>query len=192
MTSQKLNIDRTPQLNFFSDSSDASTDKQTTLCNSKSGRVFISPDPEGIWLGHSSLRQHLQQAQQKTPFTVASILDSHWSVFEARYASSGRPPYAPRNMTGLILCGIMSGITSLRGLEELARLNLGCMWVSGGIFPDHANIGRFINMHAQSLTGDFFDSLTVTVLEKTGSTGNHRSRLLQLQPDQGRSGKSSS
>ena len=74
-------------------------------------------------------------------------------------------------MTGLILYGIMEGVTSLRGLEQLARLNLDCMWVSGGIFPDHANIGRFINLHTQSLTGDFFDALAATVLKKTGSTG---------------------
>ena len=103
---------------------------------------------------------------------MADILnDQAWSAFEARYANSGRPPYAPRNMVGLVLYGIMEGITSLRRLETLARLNLGCMWVSGGIFPDHANIGRFINLHAQSLTGDFFDALAITVLKKTGSGG---------------------
>lgn len=103
---------------------------------------------------------------------VASILDEQdWSSFEERYACTGRPPYAPRNMVGLILYGIMQGITSLRGLERLARLELGCMWVSGGICPDHANIGRFINMHEASLTGDFFDELTRTVLKKTHSSG---------------------
>ena len=62
-------------------------------------------------------------------------LSQDWSNFEARYASSGRPPYAPGNMTGLILYGIMEGINSLRGPEQLARLNLGCMWVRGGKYP---------------------------------------------------------
>ena len=171
MTSQKLKIDRTPQVDFFSDLAKPEN-SQKNKQSAQSGRVFISPDPEDIYLGSSRLRQHLQQAQQSAPFIVADILNGQdWSVFEARYADSGRPPYAPRNMVGLILYGIMEGITSLRALERLARLNLGCMWVSGGVFPDHANIGRFINLHAQSLTGDFFDALAVTVLKKTGSTG---------------------
>jgi hypothetical protein len=28
------------------------------------------------------------------------------------------------------------------------------MWVTGGIAPDHANIGRFIVLHEDSLTQD--------------------------------------
>ncbi|USE35108.1 transposase [Endozoicomonas sp. SCSIO W0465] len=56
----------------------------------------------------------------------------------------------------MILYGIMQGTTSLRAMERLARMDLGCMWVSGGIFPDHANVGRFINRHAEQLTGSFF------------------------------------
>lgn len=75
-------------------------------------------------------------------------------------------------MMGLILYGIMQGITSLRTLERLARVDLGCMWVTGGIFPDHAIIGRFINMHSESMTGPFFESLTRTVLKKTDSDGS--------------------
>jgi len=54
-------------------------------------------------------------------------------------------------MMGLILYGVMQGVHSLRDLERLARLDLGCMWVSGGIMPDHANIGRFIVMHEDLL-----------------------------------------
>lgn len=41
---------------------------------------------------------------------------------------------------------------SLRELERLARLDLGCMWVTGSIAPDHADIGRFIVLHEESLT----------------------------------------
>ena len=74
-------------------------------------------------------------------------------------------------MIGLILYGIMQGVTSLRTLERMARVDLGCMWVSGGIFPDHAIIGRFINMHRESMTGDFFENLTRAVLKKTDSDG---------------------
>ncbi len=72
-------------------------------------------------------------------------------------------------MVGLILYGVMQGVHSLRELERMARLDLGCMWVTGGIAPDHANIGRFIVQHEASLTRDFFESLTGAILKATGS-----------------------
>ena len=90
-------------------------------------------------------------------------------MFEQRYAATGRAPYAPAQMMGLILYGVMQGIHSLRELERLARLDLGCMWVTGGIAPDHANIGRFIVLHEDSLSGDFFESLTRAILKASGS-----------------------
>ncbi|CBL44553.1 transposase, orfA [gamma proteobacterium HdN1] len=58
--------------------------------------------------------------------------------------------WAPRGMMGLILHGIMQGVHSLRALERLARLDLGCVWVCGGITPDHANIIRLL---ARNLSG---------------------------------------
>ena len=75
-------------------------------------------------------------------------------------------------MMGLILYGIMQGVISLRNLEKQARLDLGCMWVSGGIYPDHANIGHFINKLQASLTGEFFDALVQSVLKATNSSGH--------------------
>lgn len=72
-------------------------------------------------------------------------------------------------MLGRILYGVMQGVTSLRELEQLARADLGCMWVSGGISPDHANIGRFITLHEDSLSGAFFEQLTGRVLAATGA-----------------------
>jgi hypothetical protein len=35
------------------------------------------------------------------------------------------------------------------------------------IAPDHANIGRFICLHEQTLVHGFFEALTRTVLDKT-------------------------
>ena len=145
---------------------------EPTSQGSKSHRHFVAPDPADITVGNVRLEQYLKQADQHTPKIIAEMLDiQDWSTFEARYAYSGRPPYAPRNMMGLILYGIMQGVTSLRALEKLARMDLGCMWVSGGIYPDHANIGRFINMHRESLSGEFFEGLTRSVLKRTNSSG---------------------
>lgn len=135
-----------------------------------SGRRFVTGDPKAIFLGTVPLADHLKQTGQVAPFTVADLLDAQdWSVFENRYGATGRAPYSPRLMLGLILYGVMQGVHSLRELERLARLDLGCMWVTGGIAPDHTNIGRFIGMHEASLTHGFFESLTSSILAATGS-----------------------
>tara|TARA_R110000796_G_scaffold200418_2_gene316437 strand:- start:3650 stop:4273 length:624 start_codon:yes stop_codon:yes gene_type:complete len=65
---------------------------------------------------------------------------------------------------------VMQGVSSLRALERLARVDLGAMWVTGGIAPDHADIGRFICLHEQALSQTFFEALTRTVLARTGTS----------------------
>lgn len=135
-----------------------------------SERRFYQPDASGIYLSSLPLQQHLESTGDNTPFVVTDLLDKQdWSTFEQAYSQSGRPPYAPRCMAGLILYAILNGVTSLRAIERMARVDLGCMWVSGGIFPDHANIGRFINRHQEVLNGAFFDGLTQSILQQTQS-----------------------
>lgn len=135
-----------------------------------SGRRFVSIDPRSIFIGTTRLEDHIKQAGQSSVFIVADLLDAQdWQPFEARYAATGRAPYAPRLMLGLILYGIMQGIHSLRDLQRLARMDLGCMWVAGGISPAHGIIGRFIVFHAESLTNDFFESLTARIVKATGA-----------------------
>jgi transposase len=137
----------------------------------ESGRRFVTGDPRGIFLGTTRLEDYLFQSGQTEPFEIAKLLDAQdWIAFEARYAATGRAPYSPRLMLGLILYGVMQGVHSLRELERLARLDLGCMWITGGISPDHANIGRFIVLHEESITTTFFESLTKDLMRKTGST----------------------
>lgn len=132
---------------------------------------FVAPSASALSFRDLSLEQYLKQAGFKAPFIVGDILDAQdWSHFEKRYKFTGRPPYAPRNMMGLILYGVMQGVTSLRALEQMARSDLCCMWVSGGIHPDHASIGNFINKHATSLSGEFFNDLVRTILRKSQSS----------------------
>ena len=145
------------------------TELKTAL---QSGRRFVMGDPSKIFVGTVPLEDYLRSSGERAAFTVARLLDEQdWQGFEQRYAATGRAPYAPRGMMGLILYGLMQGVHSLRALERLARLDLGCMWVCGGITPDHANIGRFILLHETSLTSDFFESLTRSVLRASGSKG---------------------
>jgi transposase len=112
----------------------------------------------------------LQQAGLTTPLKLRPLLQLvSFADFEAHYRPGGRPPYAPRAMVGIILYGILQGLSSLRDLERLARSDVGCWWLSGGIMPDHSVIGRFVRQHETLLTTDFFDDLTRQVLKVTGS-----------------------
>jgi len=136
----------------------------------ESGRRFVYGNPAALFVGTVHLEQYLRDLGEHAPLKVSRLLDEQdWRKFESRYAASGRAPYAPRAMMGLILYGVMQGVHSLRELERMARLDLGCMWVSSGITPDHANIGRFIVMHEELLKQDFFESLTGMVLRVCGS-----------------------
>jgi hypothetical protein len=74
-------------------------------------------------------------------------------------------------MLGLILFGILEGRHSLRQLETMARTDIRCWWICGGIHPDHSVIGRFIQHHAAELSQEFFLELTQRILELTGGGG---------------------
>ena len=168
-STRKLPSPDDPQFDLFG-GVPVDSDTPTLQTAVHSGRRFVTGDSNAIFLGATRLEEHLKRSGQHAPFAVARLLGGQdWQAFERRYAATGRAPYAPSLMVGLILYGVMQGVHSLRELERLARLDLGCMWVTGGIAPDHANIGRFIVQHEASLTQDFFESLTRSILKATGS-----------------------
>ncbi len=131
---------------------------------------FEMPDPKDIFINQVRLDEHLTRTGQRTPLRVRALLDDlSFEEFEKDYQPGGRPPYAPRAVVGLILYGIMRGVSSLRDLETLAKIDVGCWWISGGIMPDHSIIGRFIQRHDKVLSLGFFEELTRKVLRVTGT-----------------------
>ena len=170
MSRKTVQIDRSCQFDLLGETPALNNEKQLNVA--ASGRTFIAPDRYLIFLGMTRLDRYLEQAKLTAPISTARVLDAQdWSELESRYAQTGRAPYAPRAMMGLILSGIMQGISSLRSLERFARQDLGCMWVTGGICPDHACLGRFIILHEESFSNGLFESITRTVLRVTGSDG---------------------
>ena len=133
-----LQIDRTGQFSLFE--KDVTCPPKTAT---PSQRIFIRPSPDTLRYGAEPLKNFLKRQNIKAPFIVRELLEQQdWSTFEQQYSTVGRPPYAPMNMAGLILYGVMHGISSLRGLEAMAKTDLGSHWVTGGISPDHASLGR--------------------------------------------------
>lgn len=162
----RLTITNSAQMELFENGSC----HEISVTKRRDHRVFKNHDPRGIRFGNMWLDEYLEKAQIKEPFIVRRLLaEQDWRAFEDRYGVGGCAAYAPLSMTGLVLYGMMQGVETLRGLERLARMDVGCMWVTGGITPDHATIGRFVTLHGDVLSGEFFESLTKVVLEKTGS-----------------------
>lgn len=160
-------LDTSNQLGLFPDTAPEALDP---ICGVSARIDFIEPDPNEIRLGGKGLYEHLKRAGERDALVVRRLLlEEDWSGFESAYRPGGRRPYSPRAMLGLILYGVMRGITSLRDLERLARIDLGSMWVSGGIQPDHSSIGRFIQCHEGVLSDSFFAALTQRILKVTQS-----------------------
>lgn len=131
---------------------------------------LVKSDASRIMLGEKRLDDHLKAMGIRWPFTVARLLsEQDWAPFLAKLSPDGRPGYAPWAMVGLVVSGLIKGVSTLRGLEQLARSDLAVMWVTGGICPDHSVIGRFVLLHAETLCDSFFTGLTASVLKATGS-----------------------
>jgi hypothetical protein len=61
--------------------------------------------------------------------------------------------------------GLIQGKTSFREMERLAASDLGALWICGGLMPDHTAIFRFINRHSDLIEGDFFEQLTMKIVQ---------------------------
>ncbi|HFL2207116.1 TPA: transposase, partial [Legionella pneumophila] len=123
-----------------------------------------------IQIGKRGLEQHLLEADICQPFYIKELLSKQdWSIFEEPNKKKKRKPYPAQSMVGLILYGLMQGLSSLRDLERLARVDLGCILITDGIFPDFSSIGYFIRRHAEVLNEAFFIQLTRSILKVTRS-----------------------
>lgn len=171
ITRRVARLDTSNQYSLFCGEADGASATTPKPACRRSGAVrFEDPDPRAIRLNEVRLDEHLIQAGQKQALQLREILETlDWGGFEQAYKPGGRRPYAPWAMLGVMVYGILQGVSSLRALEKLTRTDLGCMWVSGGILPDHSILGRFIQRHEDQLTGAFFEQLTARVLKVTGS-----------------------
>ena len=83
----------------------------------------------------------------------------------------GKPPYHPRDLTGLYIYGMMNRIRSSRQLESACHNRLDVRWLMSGQTPDHSTIAEFVGRHAKRLRGMFQEMLGVA----------HRAGLVKLE-----------
>ncbi|KTD57540.1 transposase [Legionella shakespearei] len=133
-------------------------------------KLKINEGEESLHIGHQTIEHYLLAADIRPPFYIKEILSQEdWSLFVSPDKVRKRPPYSAEVMVGIILYGLMQGITSLRDLSRMARVDLGCIYLTEGAFPDSSSIGRFINRYQEVLTEEFFIHLTQSILKITRS-----------------------
>ena len=140
-----------------------STKKKTTARNPS----FINKNSDDIFIGDISLRKYLNNTGMGWVINLKDILQSSdISVFIKKYQTKGRKAIHPQTILGLIVYGILMRQSSLRELEGLANRDIGAWWICGGVRPDHSTIGKFINLHSEALSEDYFVSLTKELVTK--------------------------
>lgn len=133
---------------------------------------FVDRSPEQIHISDQPLREVLQDQGEFGVIRLREFLRKQdWSGFEKRYQGGGRPAYHPSAVLGLVLWGLLQGVDSLRGLERLGKQNIACWWLTGGQYPDHSQLGRFIQRHSEELSEKFFEEITRRVLSELGLSG---------------------
>jgi len=132
-----------------------------------SSPTFIEEDPNTIFLGNSSLREYLAAIGLNWVINLRDILrNSDLSAFTDEYSPKGRKAIHPHVILGLIIYGILMKKSSLRELEGLASRDLGAWWICGGLRPDHSTIGKFINLHSETISEEYFVTLTTELVSK--------------------------
>lgn len=133
------------------------------------GTKFVEAAPWHLFLGaervDSYLKAHglgwvvrLREELQKTDF----------SDLEVNYQGTGRRPYHPRMMLGLMVYAVLKRKWTLREVEELAVVDVGAWWICGGLQPDHSTIGDFMLRHQKQITREFFDTLVRDLVGRKG------------------------
>lgn len=132
---------------------------------------FKNPDPNKITIGTVVLGDYLKYSGQEWVIKMRIVLQlMDWTDFESRYKLTGRSPYAPAVIMGLVLYGTMFGMSSLRELEGLAKRDLGAIYLTGGARPNYSTLSQFIQRHKDLITESFFTELTKKILKATKAT----------------------
>jgi transposase len=128
---------------------------------------FLDDDPRAQWIGDLRLETYLRKIELDWVINLRAELEElDYSAALAAYEGSGRKALHPRTVVGLIVYGMFIRQWSLRDLEGLARRDVGAWWMCGGQQPDHSTIGKFIGLHKEWLSDEFFTTVVKHLVGK--------------------------
>lgn len=121
---------------------------------------FIPEDHAQV-VGCQPLGEYLAASGECLPLSLREVLHSlDYSTLLGEERRVGRKPFHPRVLLGLVVYATLQGVTGLRRLERLARVDIGAWYVCGGLVPDHTTLGDFLFDNQEKLTEAFFLSVT--------------------------------
>lgn len=98
----------------------------------------------------------------------------------------GKPPYHPRDLTGLYIFGMLNRIRSSRQLEGACWNRLDVVWLMQGQRPDHSTIADFVRTHGRQLKSVFRDVLQVAKRAELVRLGHAAIDGTKVEADAGR------
>jgi len=98
-------------------------------------------------------------------FVLDVVRELDLKKIEAHYERElrGYPPYHPQMMTGLLLYGYCTGVSSSRRIERKTHEDVAFRVLSGGAHPDHSAIADFRRIHLKALEELFGQVLQLCV-----------------------------
>lgn len=128
---------------------------------------FLEDSPEGLRVGSRPLDEYLKANGLSWVIDLRRELASlDYTALEVSYRGSGRRPFHPRTVLGLMVYAVLVRQWSLREIEQLTVRDVGAWWICGGHQPDHSTIGKFVQLHAEALSSDFFQALVRWVVAR--------------------------
>lgn len=134
-------------------------------------RKFKTPDYESALDSTVSLREALP-ANHLARFVVDIVAQLDLSRIYARYATLGRPGFAPEILLALLFYGYASGVFSSRKIEKATYENLGFRFVASGFHPDHDTIAHFRKAFLPEIQRLFVEILLLAKLAGILQLGN--------------------
>lgn len=128
---------------------------------------FLPDDVRGLRVQEQSLTQYLIERDLSWVVNLRALLATmDFGALTRAYSPLGRSALHPRTVLGLIVYGMLKRQWSLRELEALAKCDAGAWLMCGGHQPDHSTIGKFIQLHSEVLTEQFFTELVKQLASK--------------------------
>lgn len=96
---------------------------------------------------------------------VDGLTAEDWQQFGVTWQEGGQGAngYHPRVLLAGWIWGFMSGIRSSRRLEAACRDQLSCLWLTGGLRPDHNTFARFYRVHRAGMRSLLTETVRLAV-----------------------------
>jgi Transposase DDE domain/Transposase domain (DUF772) len=121
---------------------------------------FLPDDSRGLRVQEQTLSQYLIEHGLGWVVGLRAFMEQlDFSLMLRAYSAKGRCALHPRTLLGLIVYGMVKRQWTLRELETLAKCDAGAWLMCGGHQPDHSTIGKFIQLHSELLSDEFFADL---------------------------------